>query len=425
MKTIVISTFGSFGDLHPYIAVALELKRRGRRPVIATAAAYREKTDALGLELRAVRPDMPSWDRPDEVARLVKEFMDPLRGTERLLGWLNESLRESYEDVLAAADGADLLVTHPIPFANPVVAEKTGLPWVSCVLSPISMLSAHDPSVPPQMPWLYKLLRLHPAFSRALIPLGRLRLRKLMEPVYRLRRDAGLARGRHPLFEGLHSPALVLALFSRALAEPQKDWPPNARVTGFAFYDRRDRAGDAAVPDPALVEFLDAGPPPVVFTLGSAAVWADRDFYAESIEAARALGTRALLLVGDEANRPAGPLPEGVAAFDYAPYSELFPRAAAVVHHGGVGTTGQALRAGVPSLVVPFSHDQFDNGARVARRGAARTLPRKRYRAARAARELRPLLNGPAYAARAAELASLVRGEDGTRAACDLIESLL
>jgi UDP:flavonoid glycosyltransferase YjiC (YdhE family) len=246
-----------------------------------------------------------------------------------------------------------------------------------------------------------------------------------MEPVYRLRRDAGLARGRHPLFEGLHSPALVLALFSRALAEPQKDWPPNARVTGFAFYDRRDRAGDAAVPDPALVEFLDAGPPPVVFTLGSAAVWADRDFYAESIEAARALGTRALLLVGDEANRPAGPLPEGVAAFDYAPYSELFPRAAAVVHHGGVGTTGQALRAGVPSLVVPFSHDQFDNGARVARRGAARTLPRKRYRAARAARELRPLLNGPAYAARAAELASLVRGEDGTRAACDLIESLL
>jgi len=425
MKTIVISTFGSFGDLHPYIAVALELKRRGHRPVIATAEAYREKTDAVGLELRAVRPDMPSWDRPEEVGRLISEFMDPRRGTVRIFRWLNESLRESYEDLLAAAAGADLLVTHPIPFANPVVAEKTGLPWVSCVLSPISLLSVYDPSVPPQMPGLYKLLRLHPAFGRVLIPLGKLQLRRLMEPIYRLRRDVGLARGRHPLFEAQHSPALVLALFSKALAEPQKDWPPSARVTGFAFYDRRDRAGDSAATDPALLEFLDAGPPPVVFTLGSAAVWADRDFYAESIEAARALGTRALLLVGDEANRPAGPLPEGVAAFDYAPYSELFPRAAAVVHHGGVGTTGQTLLAGVPSLVVPFSHDQFDNGARVARKGAARTLPRRRYDAASAARELRPLLNDPAYAERAARLARLVREEDGTRTACDLIESLL
>ncbi|HLM58678.1 MAG TPA: nucleotide disphospho-sugar-binding domain-containing protein [Pyrinomonadaceae bacterium] len=421
---IVISTFGSFGDLHPYVAIALELKRRGHRPVIATSEAYREKTDAVGLELHPVRPVLPSWEDTDAVSRMVTDFMDERKGTERILRFLSGSLRDSYEDLLAATSGADLLFTHPLPLANPVVAAKTGLPWVSSVLSPISLFSAYDPPVPPQMPSLYRLLKLHPAFVRALVPIGNLQLRPITEPVHRLRASLGLPRGGNPVFDAQHSPALVLALFSRVLASPQPDWPRNTHVTGFAFYDRRDRSGDAREADPALLRFLDAGPPPVVFTLGSSAIWAAGDFYAESIRAARALGLRALLLIGDERNRPPGTLPEGVAAFDYAPYSELLPRAAAVVHHGGVGTTGQALAAGVPSLIVPFSHDQFDNAARVERRGAGRTLPRKRYNAAAAERELRPLVNDPAYAARAADIGRLVRSEDGTQTACDLIESL-
>jgi UDP:flavonoid glycosyltransferase YjiC (YdhE family) len=136
------------------------------------------------------------------------------------------------------------------------------------------------------------------------------------------------------------------------------------------------------------------------------------------------LGERALLLIGDERNRPAS-LPEGVAAFDYAPYSEVLPRARAVVHQGGVGTTGQGLRAGVPSLVVPFSHDQFDNAARVARLGAGRSLPRSKYNAQSAARELRLMLNDKSYAERAAEVGRIVQSEDGAASACDAIEEVL
>ena len=109
--------------------------------------------------------------------------------------------------------------------------------------------------------------------------------------------------------------------------------------------------------------------------------------------AARGLGRRALLLIGHERNRPLEPLPAGIAAFEYAPYGEVLPRASAVVHQGGVGTTGQALRAGRPALVVPFSHDQFDNGARVARLGCGRMLARGRYNAASATRELRAILD--------------------------------
>ncbi len=425
MKKIVLSTFGSFGDIHPYVAIALELKRRGHRPVIATSEVYREKTDAVGLELHAVRPSLPGFDEPDEVSRMVVDFMDAKKGTERIFDWLMPHLRDAYDDTLAAVDGADLLLTHPLPFVGPIVAEKTGVRWVSSVLAPMSFFSAYDPSTPPQFPRSHHLLKLGPLVGRPYAWLVRLISKRMIAPVARLRAELGLPPGRNPLFEGQHSPTLVLALFSKVLGKPQPDWPPNTRVTGFPFYDRRDRAGKHNSAAPELLDFLDAGEPPIVFTLGSSAFWAAEDFYTESIEAARAVGRRALLLIGDERNRPAAPLPEGVAAFEYAPFGEVLPRAAAVVHQGGVGTTGQALRAGRPALVVPFSHDQFDNGNRVARAGCGRSLPRAQYNAARAARELREMLGNESYATNAAQAARVIESEDGAKTACDLIEDVL
>jgi UDP:flavonoid glycosyltransferase YjiC (YdhE family) len=148
-------------------------------------------------------------------------------------------------------------------------------------------------------------------------------------------------------------------------------------------------------------------------------------FFVESAEAAARIGRRAVLLIGfDPSNVPADRLPEGVIAVEYAPFSELFPRAAAIVHQGGVGTTGQALRAGRPSLVMPYSHDQPDNAARAERLGVARTIERRRYTAHTAAAALRPLLENGAYAARAAVVAEWVRAEAGARAAADAIERL-
>ena len=425
MKKIVISTIGSFGDVHPYVAIALELKRRGHRPVIATSEIYREKTDALGLELHAVPPGMPGYDQPEEVARMVAELVDPKKGPERVFErFINPHLRGMYDALLEATRDADLLVTHVLSLAGPPVVEKTGIPWVSTVLAPISMFSNYDPPVFPQMPWTYHVLKLHPAVSRAAMRVGRWKLDQLAAPLYKLRAELGLARGGNPMLEGQHSPLMVLALFSSVIAPRQPDWPPQTRVTGFPFYDRRDRAGDEAALDAELLKFLDAGEPPVVFTLGSSAVYVAGDFYRESIEAARAVGVRALLLVGEQSNRPAE-LPEDVAAFDYAPYGELLPRARAVVHQGGIGTTAQGLRAGIPALVVPFSHDQFDNGSRVERTDVGRMLPRSRYNASSAARELRALLADESYTKRAVEVGRQVRSEDGASAAADAIEEVL
>lgn len=168
-------------------------------------------------------------------------------------------------------------------------------------------------------------------------------------------------------------------MFSSVLAKPQPDWTVNTVVTGFAFYEDAELI-------PELQQFLDADEPPIVFTLGSAAVLNPGVFYSESIQAAIQLNRRAVLLIGK--NPPPDNLPKKIVAIKYAPYSTIFPYACAIVHQGGIGTTAQALQASRPTIVVPYIGDQPDNAARVERLGTSRTIPRDQYSAARVAKEL-------------------------------------
>lgn len=423
-KRIVISTFGSFGDIHPYIAIALELKRRGHAPVIATSEVYREKMQSAGIEFSPVRPDMPAYDQLDELLRIIEPIMDPRNGGEKVMQLLLPHLREIHEDLNRGVEGADLLLTHPLPLLGPIVAQLRKLPWISSVLAPASFLSVYDPIVPPQWPPLYRLMRLSPWVGRGVMALATKKLDRLLQPVYDLRAELGLPRGEQPVLAGQHSPTKVLGLFSQVMAQPQPDWPVNTVVTGFPFYDRRDFFGESEIAK-ELLEFLDAGPPPIVFTLGSSAFWVARNFYLDSIAAAQALGRRALLLIGHARNLPPDPLPEGIAAFEYAPFSQVLPRACAIVHQGGVGTTGQGLRSGKPALILPHAHDQFDNGNRVARAGCGRVLARPRYNRETATRELRILLEKPKFSEAAARIGEMVRQEHGAVVAADEIESVL
>jgi len=333
-------------------------------------------------------------------------------------------LHDIYEDLDAATNGADLLLTHPLPLVGPIIAQKKRLNWISSVLAPASLLSVYDPVVPPQWQSLYHLMRLSPWVARGVMALAKIKLDKILQPVYELRAELGMPRGEQPILSGQHSPTKVLALFSKLLAKPQPDWPLNTVVTGFPFYDRRDFFGEKEMPN-GLLEFLNNGPAPIIFTLGSSAYWVARDFYRDSIEAARTLGRRALLLIGHPRNTLRSPLPDGVAAFEYAPYSEVLPRACAIVHQGGVGTTGQGMRSGQPVLIVPHAHDQFDNAARVERLGCGRVLSRPRYNAESATGELRLLLEDPRYREEAVKVRDVVREEDGASVAADEIEKVL
>lgn len=414
---IVIATWGSHGDLHPALGLAVGLRDRGHDVMVATSPMYRDDVEREGLAFQPVRPDVDPNNR-----ELVARIMDAQRGTEFIVkDLLMPALQDAAADLRPAIAQADLVISHPVTFAVPVLAEALGRPWASMVLAPISFFSVHDVPVFPPAPWLRRIAERSPWVSRALVGLVRRTTRGWTAPVAGLRKAHGLPPGWDPVLEGQHSPHLVLALFSRVLAQPQPDWPPNVVVTGAIAYTP---AGAASLPA-ELEAFLAAGPPPVVFTLGTSAVFAPGRFYEESLAAVREVGCRAVLLVGPHAeNRPAVPLPDGVMAVEYASHAALFPRASVIVHQGGAGTLHQALASGRPMLVVPYAHDQPDNADRARRLGVARIIRPGRYRAARVARALRGLLADTTCAEAAARVATQVRAEDGVRTACDAIERL-
>jgi rhamnosyltransferase subunit B len=411
VSRIVLACWGSYGDLFPYLAIATELKALGHVPVVTTCALYEDLVTAEGFEFRPLRPDLD----PDDTA-LLERVMDARHGTEVILReFVAAPVRDSYEDIAMAADGADLIVSHPITVAAPMVAEKQKLPWMASVLAPMQFFSAYDFPVIPNARRAVALRILGPWTARLIMWAARRITASWLAPVASFRAELGLRPVPDPLFEGQFSPHGNLALFSRLLGDVQRDWPAKVQITGFPFFNR-------AIPTPRdLTAFLDAGAPPVVFTLGSAAVGAPRGFYEESAKAAAELECRAVLLVGRyPANIPRH-LPPNVLAIDSAPHDQLFPRASVVVHQGGVGTTGQAMRSGKPVLVVPHAHDQPDNAFRVKNLGTARVLYPERYVAARVVKELRVLLSDKRYAERADSVGRQVRAETGAASAAAAI----
>jgi UDP:flavonoid glycosyltransferase YjiC (YdhE family) len=416
MPRIVMTSWGSYGDLFPFIGLGLELRRRGHEAVLAMPALYRERVECEGLAFRAVRPDLDVNDRA-----FAARVMDPVRGTEELFERaLMPALEQTHADLLAASEGADLIVGHPASLVAPIVAEERGLVWASTVLAPMSFFSVTDPVVPPPAPWVWHLTSRSRLLSRGFVAMADRLTRRWAGPVQRLRASRGLGPTANPILAGQHSPHLVLGLFSRLLADPQPDWPARTVVTGPVLYN-----GPGSQPlAPELAEFLDAGPPPIVFTLGTSAVFVAGRFYEAGAEAVRRLGRRAVLLVGPDADGRSAPTPD-VLAVEFAPHAALFPRAAAIVHQGGVGTLHQALASGRPMLVVPHAHDQPDNARRAERLGVARTLCPRRVHVAAVARELKRLLDDPRYASRAQSVGTLVRAENGAGSAADAIDALV
>jgi UDP:flavonoid glycosyltransferase YjiC (YdhE family) len=417
MAKIVLSTFGSLGDVHPKIALGLEIRKRGHEVVFNVMEAYREKFDALGFKIVPLRPNIAPADRD-----LVRRLMDNKTGSELMFNEiLMPNLRQMYEDVMKAIEGADIILTGEVVLPIKSVVEKTGIKWISTSLAPISFLSTDDPSVYPNAEFLEHFRFMPKLFHSFILAAARKVFHKWFKPYREFRRELGLSENHDPMFGDKYSNLLHLAMFSKVLATLQPDWAKSTVQTGFCFYDGQLDMGNM---HEDLQKFLDTGEPPVVFTLGSAAVMDARDFFEQSIETAKMLKQRAVMLYGLINEPPKGLDAERV-GFDYAPYSQIFPKAAAVVHQGGIGTTAQVLRAGVPMLVMPYSHDQPDNAARCRRLGVAEIISRNDYQAKKAARKLDKLLSDSSYKTKAIEAKKIVDSEVGTQAACDEIEKIL
>ncbi|HYW31654.1 MAG TPA: glycosyltransferase [Gemmatimonas sp.] len=420
MSRIVITTWGSYGDVNPYLALGTALRARGHDPVLCMPPFYELAVRAAGLEFTPAAPDAD----PDIDHEMIRRVTHPTKSAEVIFREvLLPSLAESHALLSAAVRGADLMVSHPTTLAAPIVAEQTGIHWISTVLAPMNFMSAHDPIIPPMAPWLRHVpLAVLQGATPTLARLGRMVGAHWTKPVQDFRRSVGLAPGANAIFEGQHSPEGVLALYSPVLGGPFPDWPAKVTITGQLRYD----ASFGATLSEELQRFLDAGDAPIVFTLGSSVVEVASGFWDESLEAARRLGRRAVLLSGrHHTARLRAAAPAGVIAVEGAPHSLLFPRAAAIVHPCGMGTTGTALASGHPMLAVPYANDQHDTAWRLTRLGVARTLYPSQYRAATAARELSLLLMQPEYTRRARDVADQVAQDRGVDAACEVIERVL
>ena len=406
-KRILFASIGSLGDLHPCIALALELRRRGHTITIASTEHYRREVTSLGFGFAPLRPN---WNPTDK---------DLIARCENLESGPEVLFRELILPHLADTY-ADLMIAGELNFAAPLVAEKLDLMWASAILSPCSFFSAHDPSFMVNAPFLFRLRNAGATINRLILNTSQPFIRHWWAPVRNLRRTEGLKTNCNPVFRDKFSPHLVLALFSKRLAASRPDWPANTVQPGFVFYDQPEMDAQLKA---ALAEFLaDIGDPPLVFTLGSTAAHNPGNFYDVSIAAAKRLRRRAVLVGASQSPKIMEP---GILAVPYAPYSWIFPRAAVLVHQGGSGTTGQSMRAGKPTLIVPYGWDQPDNAIRLEREGAGLHLPRKAYSVENATDALRRLLTEPQFAEKAAKIGQEIRAEDAVSLAGNAIERLL
>jgi rhamnosyltransferase subunit B len=422
---IVINTFGSLGDLFPFLSIGCALHARGHRVTVATLDVHRDAVERAGL----VFANASTTAQPDDMESFTRRVFDPHSGPRLVIREIaGADIGESYKRLQVICEDADVLITSTLALAGQILGEMHStagrLLWVSAVLTPCNLLSIYDPPVV-GMKWV-DALSCGPLRGKHLLQwLTLLRLRSWTVPVRVFRRQLGLRAESllgNPLQHGQHAPECALALFSPLLGSPQPDWPSQVKITGFAHYTQ-----PGANMDGELDAFLRDGSAPLVFTLGSSAVHIGDDFLRESIKACEQLGRRAVLFTGSPQMRAKLPpsLPPYVHAVEYAPHATVFPRAAAIIHHGGIGTSTEALRSGRPMLVVPHGFDQYDNAERLKRLGVAQILPARDYRCETAMPLLKGLLDDPDYGQRAQRCAEAVCAEHGDQVAADLIEARL
>jgi len=407
----ILVPFGSAGDVYPFVALGTELKRRGHRVTMITSGYFGEVARQAGFEFTSSLSSeayLASVSHPD--------YWHPVRSTRLLLDRIvNPGISVVYELLRQAyRPGESAVVAGTLALGARVAHDKLGIPLTTVHLQPSAIRSCHEPAVHPGFGWIHYLpLRLRPLAFRLIDAVAD---RLYGRPLNAFRATLGLPPIKRLFGAWWHSPESTLALFPAWYAAPQPDWPKQISLCDFPLYD----AASEEYPARELERYLDAGEPPIVFTSGSAMSSAD-EFFAAGAEACRLLGRRALFVTRFARQLPQ-PLPAHVWHLPYVPFSRLLPHAAAFVHHGGIGTAAQALRAGIPQLVTPFCYDQHDNAAHLEHLGVALTVPRGQLCAAGLAASLERLLTDATLHARCRELAThFVQGE-AIKKAADALE---
>lgn len=409
---ILIFPMGSAGDVHPFIGVGKALQARGHDVQVATNSFFESSVTRAGLEFIEI-------GSKDEFEAVTADpnLWHPQRAFETII---HKGVERTYERVLRVVKdrhrpGETVLVSSTLGFAARNARDKLKLPLVTVHLAPAVFLSRH------RMPLITGGIapQWGPGWLKALQWWigGRLTDRTVLPGLNAFRRENDLPPVRDVVRRWWHSPDRVIGLFPEWYAPPQPDWPAQTRLTGFPLFDD----GTARPMLDELARFLNDGPPPVVFAPGSAMAhgW---EFFGEAVKALKLTGMRGVLQSGYPETIPSG-LAGRAIHVEYAPFSELFKRSAALVYHGGIGTCAQALRAGIPHLVQYMAHDQLDNASRVRDLGVGEGVAPREFKAEGIARSIYGLLSDSSVRDACARVTRRFASEEWMEETCALIEA--
>ena len=412
---ILLLAIGSAGDVHPFVGLGLALKRRGHAVTVATNEHFQPLVERVGLAFT-------SLGTADEYHRAINnpDIWHPMRGFQTVVEFSMRELAQRVYDLVASryVPGKTITAGTLLAVGARIAQEKLGVPFATVGFAPAVIRSSIAIPKLPGLPlrdsspeWLKKFMYWM---------VDSLMVDRLCGPhINGLRAKVGLPPVRGIMKNWWYSPELNICMWPEPFGKIEADWPANSVLTGFPLYDE---AGATPLP-PELVQFLDAGDKPICFTPGSAMMFG-HEFFTAAADACQRLKRRGVLLTRYPEQIPKS-LPAGVIHCAYAPFTQLLPRAAALVHHGGIGTTSQAYAAGIPQLLMPMAHDQFDNADRIARLNLGDWLPRKKFTTPRVSEKLARLLSAPDVAAacqRISQQNALL--ENGCDAAAKQVEKL-
>ncbi|MFC1812469.1 glycosyltransferase [Thermodesulfobacteriota bacterium] len=413
---ILVATLGSYGDVHPMVGIAVHLKKRGHNVTLFTNAYFEKLANKNNLNFVPIG----SEEDYDYLSHL--SLTDISNSSKRFSAFLSAialpNIRTAYDQLKKYGQPAKtVIVTSPMVFASRLIQEKFDIPAVTVHISPVAVRSTYkapkitDPSIPDWMPGFSKRLFWW-IVDKAVID------RMICPKLNAFRKEISLPPINRVLSKWAHSSLRVICLFPDWFAVPQPDWPPETHLTGFPLFDDGDDDLSKEV-----VDFLEAGEPPIVFSPGSfMRSW--QQYFEASTKACGLLVKRGVLLSPYNHQIPAN-LPKGMRHFKYVPFRKLLPHAAALVHHGGIGSCAQAMRAGIPQLIHPMAFDQYDNAARLLKLGVGDSIKLTDFRPDILSTKLQKLTNSPSTYQRCRIIAGHFENISPLIETCELIESII
>lgn len=412
---VLITTYGTRGDIQPYIAFALGLQAANHEVAIATSEGYRSLVESYNVRFEYL--DRELLELTQFLMGEAEGMKDIMAATRKMPPLVRQVMEEEWNS--ARRFEPELIVYHPKCLGSLHVAEKLGIPAILSLPLPFYTPTAAFP-----VPFMASI-RLGKRFNKwsyGLMEKAPLIMYGSMINDFRINTLSLPSSGRSPnlLVRSNGSPVPVMYPYSTHVLPVPDDFPPHVYVTGYWFLDHPD----GWQPDPDLVRFLEAGPPPIYIGFGSMGGQGARKRTKMVIEALERSGQRGVIASG-WGGLKASDVPNNIYRLDAVPHDWLFPQVAAVVHHGGSGTTASGLRAGKPTVICPFLGDQPFWGGLVHQLGAGpKPVPQKHLTTDLLAEAITAATNDQEMRRRAKQLGQKISAEDGVASAVEIVASI-